>query len=605
MIREKRNNRKDHSSKEGRKIGLILCRIFVIGLMLSIQCLDGVTIVKAASTISFTGAELVGTPTDSSIVINIIPGSAIEYYYEYGTNSGSYTHQTGYFTAAAGETSEIEMTGLAANTEYFYRMRYHAPGDAMDDWVIRDEHSFWTQRPEGSSFIFTITSDIHGQSGGSTNFGRAVANIIADDPDFHLDLGDTFMIDGDTSQSAVNSAYLAYRATNAFGAFGTDTPIFLSSGNHEEEEGWNLDDTPFSAGVGGIQARKMYYPTPIEGDFYTGNTDPLSYIDEATYGDKLREDYYAWEWGDALFVVIDPFQYTMELPYSPIAGEGSDDPVTGDQWSWTLGEQQFNWLKDVLQNSDAKFKFVFSHQMVGGIPDNSVSGGAGYVRGGAEAAGYFEWGGLNFDGTPGFSTHRLETPFGTMTIQEMFVEYGVSAYFHGHDHQYVYEQRDGVVYQEMPSGGGMTGFGNIYVEGDYGTYQTIDIVQSPGYLRLSVSPEETLVEYVSSASGTNGSVMASYTIDPNDYEPPEDILGDVNHDGLANSSDALIVLKGDVGLDISSHCPANCGDVNGDGFVNSTDALLILKFDVDLPISFPVGDPGCPATITQPPGCSP
>ena len=605
MIREKRNNRKDHSSKEGRKIGLLFCRIFVIGLMLSIQCLDGVTTVRAASTISFTGAELVGTPTDSSIVINIIPNSTIEYYYEYGTSSGSYTLQTGYFTAAAGEASEIEITGLAANTEYFYRMRYHAPGDAMDDWVIRDEHSFWTQRPEGSPFIFTITSDIHGQSGGSTNFGRAVAHIVADDPDFHLDLGDTFMIDGDTSQSAVNSAYLAFRATNAFGAFGTDTPIFLSSGNHEEEEGWNLDDTPFSAGVGGIQARKMYYPTPIEGDFYTGNTDPLSYIDEATYGDKLREDYYAWEWGDALFVVIDPFQYTMELPYSPIAGEGSDDPVTGDQWSWTLGEQQFNWLKDVLQNSDAKFKFVFSHQMVGGIPDNSVSGGAGYVRGGAEAAGYFEWGGLNFDGTPGFSTYRSETPFGTMPIHQMFVEYGVSAYFHGHDHQYVYEQRDGIVYQEMPSGGGMTGFGGIYVEGDYGTYQTIDIVQSPGYLRLSVSPEETLVEYVSSASGTNGSVMASYTIDPNDYEPPEDILGDVNHDGLANSTDALIVLKGDVGLDITSHCPVNCGDVNGDGFVNSTDALLILKFDVALPISFPVGDPGCPATITQPPGCTP
>ena len=192
-----------------------------------------------------------------------------------------------------------------------------------------------------------------------------------------------------------------------------------------------------------------------------------------------------------------------------------------------------------------------------------------------------------------------------MPIHQMFVEYGVSAYFHGHDHQYVYEQRDGVVYQEMPSGGGMTGFGGIYVEGDYGTYQTIDIVQSPGYLRLSVSPEETLVEYVSSASGTNGNVMASYTIDPNDYEPPEEILGDVNHDGLANSTDALIVLKGDVGLDITSHCPVNCGDVNGDGFVNSTDALLILKFDVALPVSFPVGDPGCPATITQPPGCTP
>ncbi len=597
---------KEYSSKAGGKLWILLCRIIVIALMLFVQGSNSVSVANAASTITFTGAELVGTPTDSSIVINIIPNSAIEYYYEYGTSSGSYSEQTGYFTATAGNVSEIEITGLSADTEYFYRMRYHAPGDAMDDWVIRDEHSFRTQRSEGSSFVFTITSDIHGQSGGSTNFGRAVANIVSDDPDFHIDIGDTFMVDAASSQASVNTAYLAFRATSAFGAIGTDTPIYLSSGNHEEEEGWNLDDTPFSAGVGSIQARKMYYPTPVEGDFYTGNTDPLSYIDEAAYGDELREDYYAWEWGDALFVVIDPFQYTMTLTYTPAAGEENDESVIDtDQWNWTLGAQQFNWLKNVLQTSNAKYKFVFSHQPVGGIPNLTISGvGPGYVRGGAEAAGYFEWGGLNANGTSGFADNRPEAEFGTMTIHDMFVAYGVSAYFHGHDHQYVYEQRDGVVYQEMPSGGGMSGFSGVYYEGVYDDFETIDIVASPGYLRLSVSPAETLVEYIGSGVSTNGNVMASYTIEPNDYEPQEEILGDVNGDGEANSTDALIILKGDVGLDISSHCPVNCGDVNNDGFVNSTDALIILKFDVGLTISQPVGTPGCYTSVTQPPGCS-
>ena len=594
-----------HHSLTAKKLRFSFRWVFVIGLILFVQCMNGVSVAHAATPISFTGAELVGNPTDTSIVINIIPTSAIQYYYEYGTSSGSYTQQTGYFTAAANKASEEMITGLTANTQYFYRMLYHAPGDAMNDWVTRDEHSFWTQRAEGSSFIFNITSDIHGQLGTTSNFGRAMINMATiDHPDFLLDLGDTFMLDGDTSQGNVDSAYLAYRATNAFGAIGTNSPVFLSSGNHENEEGWNLDDSPFSIGVGSIQARKMYYPTPVEGTFYTGNTDPLARIDEATYGNELREDYYAWEWGDALFVVIDPFQYTMELPYNPLAGEGSDDPVTGDQWSWTLGEQQFNWLKDVLQNSDASYKFVFSHQMVGGVPDNSVSGGAGYVRGGAEAAGYFEWGGLNFNGTPGFADHRALAEFGEAPIHEMFIDYGVSAYFHGHDHQYVYERRDNIVYQEMPSGGGMTGFGGIYAVGDYGSYQTINIVQSPGYLRLSVSPQQTLVEYVSSANGTNGNVMTSYTIEPNDYEPAEEILGDVNHDGYANSTDALIVLKGDVGLDITTYCPVNCGDVNNDGFVNSTDALIILKYDVGLTISQPVGTAGCYAGVTPPPGCS-
>jgi hypothetical protein len=577
----------------------------MMGLILFVQCAQGATPASAASTISFTGAELVGTPTASSAVINIIPNSAIEYYYEYGPSSGSYTGQTAYVTAGAGEASEVALTGLSANTEYFYRMKYHAPGDAMNDWVTRDEHSFWTQRAEGSDFVFAITSDIHGQGGGSTNFGRALANIADDDPDFLMDLGDTFMVDGASSQSVADGAYLDFRATSRFGLVGVDMPIYLMPGNHEEEEGWNLDDTPFSAGVGSIQARKMYYPTPVEGDFYTGNTDPLGYIDEATYGDQLREDYYAWEWGDVLFVVIDPFQYTMVLPYYPIAGEESDESVIDpDQWGWTLGSQQYLWLKDVLSNSDASYKFVFSHNMVGGIPDNSVSGGAGYVRGGAEAAGYFEWGGLNADGTPGFADERDEAEFGSMPIHQMFIEYGVSGYFHGHDHQYVYERRDNIVYQEMPSAGGMTGFGGIYDEGDHGTYQTIDIVQSPGYLRVSITPEEALVEYVSSASYTDGDVVAYYTIEPNAYEPPEPLLGDANHDGLVNSTDALVVLKGDVGIDISQHCPIECGDVNDDGYVNSTDALIILKYDVGLSITQPVGTAGCYEGVVQPSGCS-
>lgn len=605
MAIDKKQSSTKKSLNHGRKFWRTFRWVLVVGVILFTQCFEGVSSASAASTITFTGAELVGTPTDSSVVINIIPNSAIEYYYEYGTSSGSYTGQTGYFTAAANKVSEIEITGLSANTLYYYRMKYHAPGDAMDDWVVRGEHSFWTQREEGSEFVFAITSDIHGQGGGSTNFGRALAKIALDDPDFLMDLGDTFMVDAAASQSVVDNAYLGFRATNSFGAIGADMPIYLASGNHEEEEGWNLDDTPFSAGVGSIQARKAYYPTPVEGDFYTGNTDPLGYIDEAAYGDELREDYYAWEWGDALFVVIDPFQYTMTLPYTPLAGEENDETVIDpDQWHWTLGAQQYNWLKNVLQNSDASYKFVFSHQMVGGIPDNSVSGGAGYVRGGAEAAGYFEWGGLNYDGTPGFSENRSEAEFGTTPIHQMFIDYGVSAYFHGHDHQYVYERRDNIVYQEMPSAGGMTGFGGIYAEGDYGTYQTIDIVQSPGYLRVSVSPEEALVEYVSSASATNGTVMSYYTIDPNEYEPQEDILGDANHDGLVNSTDALIVLKGDVGIDISSHCPVNCGDVNNDGYVNSTDALIILKYDVRLGITQPVGTPGCYESVSQPSGCS-
>ncbi|MDH4136049.1 MAG: dockerin type I domain-containing protein, partial [Anaerolineae bacterium] len=256
--------------------------------------------------------------------------------------------------------------------------------------------------------------------------------------------------------------------------------------------------------------------------FYSANTDPLAAIDEATYGDEYREDYYAWEWGDALFVVIDPFQYTMDLPYSPVAGEGNDDSVTGDQWSWTLGAQQFNWLKETLENSNAKYKFMFSHQMVGGIPRNA-SGGAGYVRGGAEAAGYFEWGdAAGFDGD-GVNDHRDPAVFGTTPIHQLMVENGASAYFHGHDHQYVYETRDGIVYQEVPSPSmSGSGFSGIYTVGTYADYETIAMCPNSGHLRITITPDLATVDYVKSGgTGTcNPSDFSlSYTVEPNIVGP--------------------------------------------------------------------------------------
>jgi len=484
-------------------------------------------------------------------------------------------------------------------------MRYHAPGEGQDDWNVRDEHSFVTQRPKGSTFVFTVTSDSH-NAGATAPFTTVNQAILADLPDFNIDLGDTQFAEftrNSSIQTNVDTAYKEYRANTHFGAFGHSVPIFLSPGNHEEEEGWNLDDS-YSRGIADIQARKAFFPTPIDGDFYSGNTDPLDAIDEATYGDEYREDYYAWEWGDVLFVVIDPFQYTMNLPYTPAAGEESDDSVTGNQWSWTLGAQQFQWFKETLENSDAKYKFVFSHQMLGGI-NRTISGvGAGYVRGGAEAARYYEWGGKDASENFVFNNYRDPLVFGTKPIHQLMVENGVNAYFHGHDHQYVYELRDDIVYQEVPSPAmSGSGFSGIYTVGTYADYQTVAICPNTGYLRITVTPQQATVEYVTTGSitCTPSSFTRSYTILPNEVE--EGVIGDVNGDDVVNSSDALIILSGDIGMNIRSFCPMNCGDINDDGLVNSTDALAILSYDIGFSVPFPIGGPGCPALITQPPGC--
>ena len=86
---------------------------------------------------------------------------------------------------------------------------------------------------------------------------------------------------------------------------------------------------------------------------------------------------------------------------------------------------------------------------------------------------------------------------------------GVSAYFHGHDHQYVYEKTDdGIVYQEVPSFS-MTGFNGIYSEGDHDTFNTVRILPSPGHLRVTVTPTQATVDYISSSS-TSGTVNYTY-----------------------------------------------------------------------------------------------
>ena len=573
-------NRKSHKSASRHNIALrkLTGKIGKVCLFLIvlISLVGGSTIsIQAADVITFTGEELLGKPTDTSITVNIVPNEEIEYYYEFGSAPGTYTGQTTPVTAAAGQPHEVVISGLAPNTKYYYRMRYHAPGDG-DDWVNRDEHSFHTQRTEGSTFVFTVTSDSHAQL--NAEHQQAMVNVLADEPDFHLDLGDTFYVDNKTSQAQVDANYLAYRNPLYMGKIGPSVPIFLTAGNHENEEGWNLDDTPFSIAVGSIQARKAYYPTPIDDSFYSGNTDTLAAIDEGTYGDEFREDYYAWEWGDALFVVLDEFQYTMELPYTPLAGEGSDDAVTGDQWSWTLGLEQYNWFKGVLENSDAKYKFVFSHNMVGGVTDVSGgAGGAGYVRGGAGAAPYFEWGGKNADGTWGFDDHR--PGWGGVPIHQLMVENGVSAYFHGHDHQFVYEKLDGIVYQEMPSPS-MTGsgFSGIY---DLNDSYTIEMQPNSGHLRIEVTPDVATVDYV--RSNQTGSTY-TYTIEPN--SPPEegDPLYRVNAGGPDIDMGAEMDFSGITSstLDAIPGLYAH-GDFAAD--VTITDVIDMSGVDPDLPES--------------------
>ena len=121
-------------------------------------------------------------------------------YFEYGTTSGDYSAgQTGVLSATAGTPVETVIGGLSSSAQYFYRLVFRASGTSV--WIPGEEYTFHTQRAPGESFTFTILSDSHlGQTFSSNTperYEQTTMNVAADHPDFHLDLGDAFIVSSD------------------------------------------------------------------------------------------------------------------------------------------------------------------------------------------------------------------------------------------------------------------------------------------------------------------------------------------------------------------------------------------------------------------------
>ncbi|HET6350654.1 MAG TPA: metallophosphoesterase [Coriobacteriia bacterium] len=459
-----------------------------------------------AATSSFIATELLGKPTDTSVAVKVVPASAIQFAFQYGTSPGDYSLQTGPYNATAGQPAEAALQALSPNTKYYYRMIYDADGSITDgDFETRAGHSFWTQRAEGGTFTFDVTSDGHVgiQIGNEANWQTTLDNVAADNPDFLIELGDSIAMDagsgGSISRGDTAAAEQVYKdALAEFNRVSASAPVFLLPGNHEQQEAWHLT-APLSTSlpIMGKNAEKKFFLNPVPGAFYSGDTRTIAELS----GDHLVQDYYAWEWGDALFVVINPFWTTTTKPYTTAVGGGEDDTTgSGDRWDWTLGEDQFNWLTSTLANSNSKYKFVFSHEITGSNGMTSPDM-VNYGHGGLDAANFAEWGGYNTDGsTWAWSSER--PGWGSQPIRQMMEANGVTAFFHGHDHQMAYETLNGMVYQAAPSASFSGSFGN-FTTGDTfalgaSSGQTVwaDSTEGPGRLKVTVGPDEATVDFI-------------------------------------------------------------------------------------------------------------
>ena len=463
---------------------------------------------KTTNSSPFPGTVILGSPTAYSITLSLMNSVITDAYIEYGKSPGNYTLHTGVNTLQKDQPLEIKITNLEKDTQYYYRVCHQVSGSS--DFSAGTYSAFHTQRSPGSTFSFGVQGDSHPER--TTQMFNAdlyrlnMNNVKTNNPDFYFTLGDDFAIDNlitgkNLSDQTVGKVYSYQR--NFLGL--TGSPVFLVNGNWERGEKYMLDGTANNPAVFAGKTRTQYFPLPDPGVFYSGDTETVPFI-------GLLKDYYAWTWGDALFMVIDPYWHSPtpvdNTPKSVPAASGSATPGVNapapptnrsSMWDITLGDAQYKWFEQTLANSTAKYKFVFTHHVLG------------TGRGAIEYAGLNEWGGKSQSGVWEFDKMR---PGWSLPIHQLMVKYGVTIFFQGHDHLFARQELDGVTYQEVPNPAdySYTAFNKDY-------YLSGDILPNSGFLNVTVSANQVKVDYVSSylpkdetTDKKNGQVTFSYTL---------------------------------------------------------------------------------------------
>lgn len=446
------------------------------------------------------GSILLGNATDKSVDLVIHLMSDAEARIQYWRGDSGNFKSSSMFSLKAGVPHQTKITGLAANSSYSYRLSYKKVGASKE--ALSPEYRVQTQRKSGSEFMFFVQGDSHPERVPKMHvpslYEKTLLTAAAQKPDLFICLGDDFSVDTlrERTKQTIEGVYT--KQVPYLGLVGHSTPIYLVNGNHEQASKANLDGTPNSLGVLVQNARNRNFAQPAPDGFFTGNMEPVEHI-------GLLRNYFAWTWGDALFVTIDPYWHSATAVDNS-AGKGPKDEGGGKRnrnlWDITLGDAQYKWLTNTLTESKAKYKFVFAHHV------------NGTGRGGVENATLYEWGGKDPRGGELFKSKR---PGWELPIHQLFVKTGVSIFFQGHDHIFCKQELDGVIYQSCPCPADPT---NSLINGD--AYRSGEKVPGAGLVRVIVGPDQAKVDYVRAYEPEaekdghkHGEIAFSYSVKPN------------------------------------------------------------------------------------------
>jgi hypothetical protein len=318
-----------------------------------------------------------------------------------------------------------------------------------------------TARPTGEPFTFALLTDSHigpdltyGNQGDENVLHTVCAAIDGISPDFMVNLGDML----DYHQYGFNApppdgliarrAYQNYRTY--LGDMAGRTPHFPVIGNWEGENG----EFPPEAIAWSREQRMLYMPAAAPGRYPEGGSP--------------YQDYYAFTWGDALFVVLNVMTYTP-TPHLLSSNPGLPD-------DWTLGPEQLAWLETTLENATSKWRFLLIHHAVGGAAGNAAN--SAYGRGGGQAAYVGE----------------------QAIVHQLMLDHGVKIFFYGHDHVFADMTVDGIHYT-VP---GSSGAPWMFSEAETGYTQSW---LEAGWARVDVTLESVRVQFIS----ITGSLLYEYT----------------------------------------------------------------------------------------------
>ena len=335
-------------------------------------------------------AKLVTPVGVTAARMQVTSNQSVKAYIEYGFTKGKYTFKTAVTQLKVG-SNYVNLPNLKPSTRVYYRLRYSLK--TSNTFLAKVESSFVTSAI-GSNSTFAIQADPHmDENSDATVYTKTLEQVVAASPAFLMDLGDIFMVDKLQNKTDANIR-ARFELMLGFYKKLDPVPLKICLGNHDGELGYSKFNTK--------NIRREYFPE---------QTADLAY--------------FSFDGPDQLHVVLDPFTYTTVNPKD-------------DGWQWTLGKTQYDWLISTLTSSSATHKFIYIHHLLVG---NAQS------RGGVEIAMRNEWGGQNNDGTYGFDQNR---PGWGKPIHQILKENKVGFVFKGHDHLYVKQELDGIIYQTLP-----------------------------------------------------------------------------------------------------------------------------------------------------------